>query len=790
MSSQSPNPSPDPNQPSEPATESSNRPGSPDSAVAPASPPAPAVKSSGSRTILGAITRAVQTVRARVNFSQLLLKPNARVPELWVQDADAPKAEIYPLLGEYYKLGRSSRSCDIVVRNPVVSQVHLSLTRDKRQHRPPFVLRDENSTNGIYRGKRRITKLELRHGDVFTLGPPELAAAVRLEYSDPPPWYVKAVRYGLYGFTGLTAITVAWVGMEWTRFSVNPLPTSVQGPVVVLARDEETPLRPIETRAHIELRSLRDFSGYLPDAVIASEDSRYYWHLGVDPLGILRALVTNVRGGEIREGGSTVTQQLARSIFRDYVGTADSAGRKLREAVVALKLETFYSKDELMLTYLNRVYLGSGNYGFEDAAQFYFGKSAKDLSLSEAATLVGILPAPNNFNPVRDYDTAVELRDRVLNRMVAQGMVSAEDAQRARRSRIEINPQAIEELESIRAPYFYNQVFAEIEALLGDQLAQEGNFIVESTVDLSTQAAAEAALEASVNTSGAAVGFSQGAIVTLDSSTGEILALVGGVDFQASQFNRATQALRQPGSAFKAFAYASALEQGISPGTTFSCAPLEWLGQTFEGCRSGGGALNLYDGLALSENAVALRIAQEVGLDNVAQMARRLGIRSELNPVPGLVLGQSEVTVLELTGAYSVFANQGVRNRPHSIARILDSSDCTDVNDRSTCRVIYEFGQNGEAEVPVLDPGVANGMTDLLRGVIQGGTGSAAAIGLGEAGKTGTTNDNVDSWFVGYVPSQFMVTGIWLGNDDNAPTDGGSGMAALLWRNYMSQIVR
>lgn len=744
----------------------------------------------GSRTILGALTRAVQTVRAKVNFSQLVLKPNARVPELWVQDANAPKADIYPLLGEYYKLGRSSKSCDIVVRNPVVSQVHLSLARDKRQNRAPFVLNDENSTNGIYRGKRRITKLELRHGDVLTLGPPELAASVRLQYHNPPPWYVKTVRYGLYGFTGATALTAAIVGIEWQRFSVYPLPASVQGPVIVYARDEETTLRPVETRAHLELRSLNDFSPYLPEAVIASEDSRFYWHLGVDPIGILRALLTNIRGGEIREGGSTVTQQLARSIFRDYVGTEDSAGRKFREAVVALKLETFYSKDNLMLTYLNRVYLGSGNYGFEDAAQFYFGKSAKDLTLGEAATLVGILPAPNRFNPVRDYDTAVELRDRVINRMVAQGAVTAEEAQRARRSRIEINPAALEELGSIRAPYFYSQVFAELEELLGDELAQEGNFIVESTVDLEVQNQAETALQSEVANTGVVVGYSQGAIVTLNATTGEVLAMVGGVDFQESQFNRATQALRQPGSTFKVFAYTAAIDQGISPSTSYSCAPLEWAGQVFEGCRSGAGSLDMYNGLALSENVVALRIAQAVGLDNIVRIAQRMGIQSELNPVPGLVLGQSEVTLIELTGAYSVLANQGVRNRPHTIRRILDSSDCQDIGDPSTCRIIYEFGQNGEADVPVLEPGVASLITAMLQGVVQGGTGSSAALGLGEAGKTGTTNDSVDLLFVGYLPNQALVTGVWLGNDDNTPTNGSSANAAQLWGDYMRRVVQ
>lgn len=788
-SPQSPNPAPDPNQPSGLANQPTHFSNSPSPAPQ-STPESPPSSSASSRTILGALTRAVQTVRAKVNFSQLVLKPDARVPELWVQDANAPKAEIYPLLGEYYKLGRSSKSCDIVVRNPVVSQVHLSLTRDKRQSRSPFVLQDESSTNGIYRGKRRINKLELRHGDVLTLGPPELAASVRVQYYDPPPWYVKAVRYGLYGFTGVTALTAAVIGVEWQRFSVYPLPASVQGPVIVYARDQETALRPVETRAHLELRSLDDFSSYLPAAVMASEDSRFHWHLGVDPIGILRALLTNIRGGEIREGGSTVTQQLARSIFRDYVGTEDSAGRKFREAVVALKLETFYSKDALMLTYLNRVYLGSGNYGFEDAAQFYFGKSAKDLTLGEAATLVGILPAPNRFNPVRDYETAVQLRDRVINRMVAQGAATLEEAQRARRSRIEINPAAIEELGSIRAPYFYSQVFVELEELLGDQLAQEGNFIVESTVDLGMQSQAEAALQEEVANVGVNAGFSQGAIVTLDAATGEIMAMVGGVDFQESQFNRATQALRQPGSTFKVFAYTTALEQGISPATSFSCTPLDWMGQFFEGCRSGNRSLDMYTGLARSENVVALRIAQQVGLENVARIARRMGIQSELNPVPGLVLGQSEVTVLELTGAYSVLANQGVRNRPHTIQRILDSSDCREINDPSTCRVIYEFGQNNEAGVAVVSPGVADGMTSLLQEVVQNGTGASAGLGLGEAGKTGTTNDNVDLWFVGYLPRQSLVTGVWLGNDDNTPTNSSSANAAQLWRNYMERIVR
>ncbi len=752
----------------------------------PQAPPPPPPK-----TFLGAITQAVQNVQAKVNFSQLKLKPDARVPELWVQEAEAAKAEVYPLLGDRYLLGRSSKSCDIVVRNPVVSQVHLSLARDSQRGRYAFVMRDENSTNGIYRGKRRLAKIPLRHGDVFSLGPPDLADAVRVQYVDPPPWYVKAAKYGLYGFTGLSALTALWVGLEWQKFAVRPLPASVQGPVMVLARDGQTPLSSVETRTHIEKRRLLEFSAYLPKALIASEDSRYYWHLGVDPIGTLRALLTNIRGGGIREGGSTITQQLSRNIFRSYVGTEDSAGRKLREAVVAFKLETIYSKDFLLLTYLNRVYLGNGIYGFEDAAQFYFAKSAKDLTLSESATLVGILPAPNTFNPVKDYNTAVELRDRVINRMAASGKVSLKDAERARRSRIDINPAAIQELRSNLAPYFYSYVFDELDGLLGEQLAQEGNFVVESSLDPRFQTQADPSLRTAVETEGAASGFSQGALVTLDSRTGEILAMAGGVSFADSQFNRATQALRQPGSTFKIFDYASALEQGISPSTPFSCAPLDWGGQSFSGCeRLSGGSADMYGGIAQSENAIALRVAKAAGLDNVVQVAKRMGITSPLNPVPGLALGQSEVTLLDLTGAYAVLANGGLRNRPHAVKRILDSSDCTDPKDISSCRVIYDASQSLQTNVPAITPAIASTMTDLLRGVVQGGTGRAAYLGMGEAGKTGTNNDNRDLWFVGYIPDRNLVTGVWFGNDDNTPTSGRSAQAAQLWGEYMGRVVR
>ncbi len=738
---------------------------------------------------MGNITQAVQTIQAKVDFSKLALKSNARVPELWVQDAGAEKAQVYPLLGDRYLLGRSSKSCDIVVRNPIVSQIHASLERD-RQHKTPFVIKDENSTNGTFRGKQRLKARTLHHKDVLTLGPPELEAAVRVQYIDPPPWYIQAARYALYGTGGLTAALLLWIGVEWQRFSVRPFPASTQGPVVVLARDGETPLRRRRDQVHREFKRLSEFSPYVAKAVLASEDSRYYWHLGVDPIGILRAAVVNTIGGEIREGGSTLTQQLARNLLRDYVGTEDSLGRKFREAVVALKLETFYSKDFLLRTYLNRVYLGSDTSGFEDAAQFYFGKSAADLTLSEAATLAGILPAPNSFNPIQDYDTAIKYRDRVINRMAAQGMVSNDEATRARRSRIEISPAAVEELQSTVAPYFYSYVLQELETLLGTQLAREGNFIVQTGLDLGMQTKAEAAVKNAVSRAGAAYNFSQGALTTLNFQSGQIHALVGGIDYNQSQFNRATQAKRQPGSTFKLFTYTAALDQGISPGRTYSCAPVEWQGRAFRGCRSGGGGMDMYSGVAFSENPIALRVARDVGLEKVVQMARRMGIESNLDPVPGLVLGQSEATLLEMAGAFAIVANEGVRTQPRAIQKIFDAGDCTNPKDAQSCRVIYDQAQDGKTGLRVLSPEVANTMDRLLRGVVRSGTGRSAALGLGEAGKTGTTDDNRDLWFIGYVPSRHLLTGIWLGNDDNTPTSGSSGQAAQLWGNYMKQVVQ
>lgn len=747
------------------------------------SPPQP---SKQPNTIVSVLTQAVQTVQAKVLAPKL--KRNARVPELQVRQPGAAKPEIHKLLGDRYILGRSSQSCDIVVRNPLVSQVHLSLSRDSQEPDIPFTIKDEKSTNGIYRGKRRITTKMLHHGERFTLGPPELAEAVEIKYIDPPPWYIRLFRWTAYSAGGITALAALAVAIEWQKFDVRPLPTRNTGPVVVYARDGKTPLQPRYNTVHREYGQLSEFPEYLRNAIVASEDSRFYWHLGVDPIGVLRALVANYRQGSIREGASTLTQQLARSLFRDYVGSEDSAARKIREALVALKLETFYSKDDLLLTYLNRVYLGFDLYGFDDAARFYFDKQARDLTLSEAATLVGILPAPNSFNPVQDRQLAVRYRNGVLYRMQTLGMISQEEADRARRSLIEVSPKAKNIIDNTIAPYFYTHVFRELDDLLGEQVAREGNFIVETALNPRLQEKADAALRKGVGTEGSANGFSQGAIVTLDSRSGEVLALSGGVDYRQSQFNRATQAQRQPGSTFKIFAYTAAVNIGIKPENTYSCDPLRWQGVSYSGCERSSGLTTMSRGLAQSENAIALRVAKQVGLDKVIQMARRMGIKSKLSRVPGLVLGQSEVTLLEMTGAYGVLANRGKFNPPHTINRILDSSDCQNPNDLKSCRVIYDYKQFADTNIQTISPAAANAMTRMLQAVVSGGTGSGASFGMKEeAGKTGTTNYGVDLWFVGYVPSKNIVSGVWLGNDDNSPTYSSSAQAARLWGDYMKQ---
>jgi membrane peptidoglycan carboxypeptidase len=719
----------------------------------------------------------------------LKINPKERVPKLEVRRSQKDKPEIYDLVGDRYILGRSTGKCDIVVQTPLVSQIHAQLVRDRTQKKAQFILQDQDSTNGIYRKKQRLKSLPLKHKMKITLGPPELAEAATIRYLDPPPWYIRGLIYTGMGIGAIAGMMVLAIGYELSRVpDLKPLPVTQQGPVEVLAGDSIKRLDPTDIANHTEYASLAEFGQFIPKAVVASEDTSFYWNVGVDPVGVVRAIVTNVRSrGERLEGASTITQQLARNLLgKTYVGTDDSAGRKWREAAAAIKLTFTYNKEEIMRLYLNRAYTGYGVYGFKDAAKLYFGKEASELTLSEAATLVGLLPSPETINPFKNKNLAIEYRDRILNRMAELGVITDKDAERARRSVLILNEAAKSKLQGSVAPYYYSYVFEELQDILGDNFAREGNLIVETNLDLDMQKASDGALRDAVARDGGSVGFSQGAIVTVNSSDGSLLTMTGGVDYKASQFNRASQSLRQPGSTFKLFSYAAAVDRGISPSRAFSCSGLSGVA----GCHNGGsGAIDMYRGFALSENVVAIRVADSAGLDNVVKMAKNLGITAKLDESSNMVLGGNEVKILEMAGAYATIVNEGKYIKPHAIKRILDSADCQNPKDRQTCRVIFDASTFFKPQQKI-DAGVASTMLDMMRGVVQYGTGRSAAIPQGAVvGKTGTTDEGRDLWFIGAVPRKNLVTAVWLGNDEGV-TNGSSAVAAQVWGDYMRQAVR
>ena len=744
-------------------------------------PPQPKAPKSKLMTQINQLTQVVQGV--------LKINPKVRVPKLEVRLSQKEQPKIYELVGDRYIIGRSTGKCDIVIQTPLVSQVHAQLVRDRSQKKSQFILQDQDSTNGIYRQKQRLKSVPLRHNMKITLGPPELADAATIRYLDPPPWYVRTAQYTGIGIGAIAGIIIIAIANELSKVpDLKPLPVSEQGPVEVLAGDGVKRLDPTEIANHTEYASLAEFGQFLPKAVVASEDTSFYWNIGVDPVGVVRAIVTNVRSrGERLEGASTITQQLARNLLgKTYVGTDDSAGRKWREAAAAIKLRFTYDKEEILRLYLNRAYTGNGVYGFKDAARLYFNKEASELNLSETATLVGLLPSPETINPFRNKNLAIEYRDRILNRMADLGMITDKDADQARRSVLILNEAAKKKLQGTVAPYYYSYVFEELQELLGDNFAREGNLIVETNLDVAMQQASDTALQEAVARDGGANGFSQGAIVTLNSSDGSLLAMTGGVDYKASQFNRAAQALRQAGSTFKLFSYAAALDRGISPNTAYSCSGFAGI----VGCHNGGsGAIDMYRGFALSENVVAVRVAEATGYENVVKTAKNLGITTKLDASSNMVLGGNEVKILEMAGAYATIINEGKYIKPHAIKRILDTNYCKVPKDRQTCRVVFE-ARNVLQPRQVIDAGVANTMVDMMRGVVQYGTGRSAAIAQGTVvGKTGTTDEGRDLWFIGGVPKRNLVTAVWLGNDQGV-TNGSSAVAAQVWGDYMRQAVR
>jgi membrane peptidoglycan carboxypeptidase len=704
----------------------------------------------------------------------------AEPPEVVVHQPQAPDRR-QALPGACYRIGRDP-SNDIVIDHGTVSRRHALLERRGSS----WLLSDSDSTNGLWWQGRRVRELVLRDGDRVRFGPePETGVPEFSFVQHPQPWLPRLLTLPALALAGISAGGLLLLALSFLSLPIRGSLATVRGPLVLYDR-QDRPIASADDRRHRELARLDGYPKVLIDALLASEDSRFWQHPGVDPIGTARALVVNLMGGRVLEGGSTLTQQLARSLYPEQVGQGETLGRKWRELLVALQLEARFSKHDLLLSYLNRAYLGAG-WGFEDAARRMFAKPAAQLELEEAALLVGLLPSPNGFDPCFAPQEALRSRNQVLAKMADTGRVSADAARAARRRPIRLAGGACRSSERRAAPFYSDQVRRDLDALVGPDVAAEGNFLVDTHLDPALQELVQRLLRQRIDLNRSA-GVSQGAVVVLDSRTGGVLAIAGGRDYGSSQFNRATMALRQPGSTFKLIPYLVALERGARPTDPVSCAPLRWQGQFFDsGC---GGSLSLRQALAISSNTAALRTARRVGLEAVVQKAREMGITSPLNPVPGLALGQSEVTLLELTAAYGAVAADGLWHAPTTIRRLTDAESCgrpgATGEGRNDCRP-SPSGQRSALSPGrrVVKPATAKQMQSMLQAVVNGGTGTAAWIPGGAGGKTGTTNDARDLVFVGFDPRRHWVMGIWLGNDDNRPTQATSALAASLWGEIM-----
>ena len=700
-----------------------------------------------------------------------------RVAALLVHDGGDTVRRI-ELISGLYRIGRDS-GLDISIDQNAVSREHARIERIGSS----WLLRDHGSTNGLWWQGRRVQELVLRDGDVVRLGPPLQQQLPELEFIAPPLPELVVLRQAV------GAVILASLGFGGTLLLLSaalmPIRGSlatVRGPLAIYDRQGRA-VSSLDTLNHRELPGLNAYPGVLVDALLASEDSRFWWHPGVDPIGTARALLTNLLGGRVLQGGSTLTQQLARSLYPDDVGNGETLVRKWRELLVALQLEARYSKRDLLLSYLNRVYLGVG-WGFEDAAQHYFRRSARTLRLEEAALLVGLLPSPNGYDPCNDPQAALRSRNQVLAKMAASGRINDDRARRASRLPVLIHPQACSSNPALRgAPYYTDQVRRDLQQLVGDAAAQQGNYMIDTHLDLSLQQTVEQRLRRWISRH-QGLGISQGAVVVLDARNGGIRAIAGGTDYRQSQFNRASMALRQPGSTFKLVPYLLALERGLTPASAVRCDPLAVGGLRYSSdCN---GSISLRSALARSSNTAALRLAQRVGLEAMVQKARELGIASPLQPIPALALGQSEVTLLELTSAYGAIANGGIWHAPRTIRRLSDAEHCLGLADKG-CR------KAADGTPALANPGrratsaaVSTDLQAMLQAVVRDGTGRAAYRGEGEGGKTGTSNDNRDLLFIGFSGSRQLVVGVWLGNDDNAPTRGSSALAAALWSEIIA----
>jgi penicillin-binding protein 1A len=565
---------------------------------------------------------------------------------------------------------------------------------------------------------------------------------------------------GLWAAIGLVG-AVVWAGAHLPAIQSLEIPKRPPTIEIVGADGSVLAQRGEMAGANV---SLKELPPYLPNAFIAIEDRRFYSHHGVDPVGIARAAVANLLHRGVSQGGSTLTQQLAKNLFLTQERTMQ---RKLQEVELALWLERKHSKTELLELYLNRVYFGSGAYGVEAAAQRYFGKSARHVTLAEAAMLAGLVKSPSRLAPNRNPEGAEKRAQIVLAAMADAKFITDTQAQTS----ITHPPVSVRPAGAGTVNYVADWIGEVLDDLVGQV---EQSIVVETTIDPKLQSVAEAAIIDELAAKSVKFNVTQGALVAM-SPDGAVRAMVGGRNYGESQYNRAVTAKRQPGSAFKPFVYLTAIEAGLTPDSVRQDAPLDLKGWKPENySREYFGPVTLTQALAMSLNTVAVRVGLEVGPKNVVRTAHRLGIASKLDANPSIALGTSEVSMIELVGAYAPFANGGLGISPHVVTRIrtLDG------------KLLYARQPDQLAQV--IEPRNVAMMNVMMQETLISGTARKAEIpGWVAAGKTGTSQDFRDAWFIGYTAN--LVTGVWLGNDDNSPTKKatGGGLPVEVWTRFM-----
>jgi 1A family penicillin-binding protein len=598
----------------------------------------------------------------------------------------------------------------------------------------------------------------------------------------------------------LTAGYVAWFSYDLTAGlpdskAVNGLGDMAQSTTLFDSKDRAVFTIFKEQRIEVPLDRI---SPNFIKAVLSVEDQRFYEHSGVDAIRVAAAAVRNLQEGRRAEGGSTITQQLARQSFLNRDKTYR---RKLKEVILAAHIESLYTKDQILQLYLNKVYFGDGLYGIEAAARGYFGKPASDLSVAEAALLAGLIQSPSSYAPTVNLERAITRRNVVLSAMKSSGAIDERAAEQARKEPVKLHNSL--EIAETFGLYFKEQARRELVDRFGWQRVYQGGLKVYTTMDSDLQQAAEAFIErglAEIESrkafkyparkalkrvgEGQAPDYLQGALISIDPSSGSIVAMVGGRDFNESRFNRATQAKRQPGSAFKPFVYAAAIEAGYTPATVITGLndPIETLqgGWVPEDEHSDASSMTLRAGLRTSSNRAAVQLLNSVGIDKTVGYAQKLNIGTPPS-LPSIALGSSDVTLLALTSAYGAFAAKGIVRQPTMIRRVEDSDG----------NVLYQSG--GEARQAISES-TAYLMASMLQDVVNYGTGYRArqsGFTLPAAGKTGTTNDYLDAWFVGFTPR--VVTGVWVGFDQPRTiiSNGyGGELAVPIWASFMKTATR